>query len=163
MASPKAPIVRPTRAEKRYLIGGRFVGRPPKLFADEKTLRQVIGLGKIMCTTREIAGVLGVSHDTLMEFFNDCPEARAAYENAKEVGKMSLRRAQIEGALKGNPTLLIWAGKQYLGQTDRAEVTGTLSLEQLILGAEAIVRGPALPYDDEELSEGAARGPMPSP
>ena len=34
-------------------------------------------------------------------------------------GKTSLRRHQFELAKKGNATMLIWLGKQYLGQTDR--------------------------------------------
>ena len=36
--------------------------------------------------------------------------------------KTSLRRAQFELAMKGNPTMLIWLGKQYLGQKERTEV-----------------------------------------
>lgn len=35
-------------------------------------------------------------------------------------GKISLRRAQFAQALKGNTTMLIWLGKQYLGQGDVA-------------------------------------------
>lgn len=34
-------------------------------------------------------------------------------------GKTSLRRLQFELARKGNATMLIWLGKQYLGQTDK--------------------------------------------
>ena len=33
--------------------------------------------------------------------------------------RQSLRRAQIKSALSGNATMLIWLGKQYLGQSDR--------------------------------------------
>lgn len=36
--------------------------------------------------------------------------------------KTSLRRAQFELAMKGNPTMLIWLGKQYLGQNEHTEV-----------------------------------------
>lgn len=36
--------------------------------------------------------------------------------------KTSLRRAQFELAMKGNPTMLIWLGKQYLGQNELTEV-----------------------------------------
>ena len=35
-------------------------------------------------------------------------------------GKTSLRRAQWLSAQKGNPTMLIWLGKQYLGQRDKS-------------------------------------------
>ena len=45
---------------------------------------------------------------------------------AKEVGKASLRSAQFKAALAGNATMLIWMGKQLLGQRDKLdhEVTG---------------------------------------
>jgi hypothetical protein len=36
----------------------------------------------------------------------------------REDVKMSLRRAQLQLALNGNPTMLIWLGKQLLGQQD---------------------------------------------
>lgn len=35
---------------------------------------------------------------------------------------MSLRRAQMKLAESGNATMLIWCGKQYLGQTDKVEI-----------------------------------------
>ena len=37
-------------------------------------------------------------------------------------GKISLRRYQFRQAEKGNASLLIWLGKQYLGQTDKQEI-----------------------------------------
>jgi hypothetical protein len=40
------------------------VGRPPKLQADEETLRKLENLGKIRCTTKEAAAVLDVSEPT---------------------------------------------------------------------------------------------------
>jgi len=36
--------------------------------------------------------------------------------------QMSLRRKQIEVALKGNVSMLIWLGKQMLGQMDKQEL-----------------------------------------
>jgi hypothetical protein len=36
----------------------------------------------------------------------------------REALKQSLRRAQLTVALNGNPTMLIWLGKQYLGQSE---------------------------------------------
>ena len=35
--------------------------------------------------------------------------------------KAAIKRVQIEQALKGNTTMLIWLGKQYLGQTEKIE------------------------------------------
>jgi hypothetical protein len=36
--------------------------------------------------------------------------------------KMKLRRRQIRAAMDGNITMLIWLGKQYLGQREQAYV-----------------------------------------
>jgi hypothetical protein len=41
-----------------------------------------------------------------------------------EGGKMSLRRHQWRALEEGNTTMLVWLGKQYLGQREKNEVTG---------------------------------------
>jgi hypothetical protein len=78
------------------------------------------------CTTKAVARAIGVSHDTIRrrckrdmrldfhEFFRRC---RARGDNL-------LRAKQYEIALKGNVTMLIWLGKQRLGQSDRTELSG---------------------------------------
>lgn len=35
--------------------------------------------------------------------------------------RIAIKRAQIEKALKGDNTMLIWCGKQYLGQVDKID------------------------------------------
>ena len=40
------------------------------------------------------------------------------FKDKKGVGKVSLRRSQYQLALKGNASMLIWLGKQYLGQRE---------------------------------------------
>ena len=40
----------------------------------------------------------------------------------RQIGKASLRRRQHQAAMDGNPALLIWLGKQRLGQTDKQEI-----------------------------------------
>jgi len=48
------------------------------------------------------------------------------YRDLKMAGmKMNLARKQYEVALKGNIAMLIWLGKQYLGQSDHAQVNLT--------------------------------------
>lgn len=70
-------------------------------------------LAKIQCTQAEIASVVGVSVDTLV----NRPEFSEIYKNGKECGKSSLRRIQFNLA-QNNPAMAIWLGKQYLGQRD---------------------------------------------
>jgi hypothetical protein len=73
----------------------------------------VLKLAKLGCTTEEVGEFLGVSHDTISRRF------------AKEMSlgladrKISLRRLQWKSANTGNVQMLIWLGKQYLGQSDK--------------------------------------------
>jgi hypothetical protein len=47
------------------------------------------------------------------------------FEQSRCVGKAALRRRQFQSAMDGNPTMLIWLGKNWLGQTDKQEVAHT--------------------------------------
>ena len=90
-------------------------GRPKK----EVDLGLAERLAQIMCTQEEIASVLKVSVDTLSR----TPGFADVYKSGRESGKASLRRLQWKHA-QNNPAMAIWLGKQYLGQTDRAEEVG---------------------------------------
>jgi hypothetical protein len=65
----------------------------------------------------EIASVVGCSVDTLEKRFSDL------IKKGRESGKASLRRQQWALAQKGDKTMLIWLGKQYLGQRDQEPQT----------------------------------------
>lgn len=87
------------------------MARPPKP-VDENLLRK---LAAIHCNQDEMASVLGVSVDTLHRRFAD------QIKEARDEGKMSLRRKMWEMALNGNVTLLVWLSKNELGYTDKVE------------------------------------------
>jgi hypothetical protein len=65
--------------------------------------------------------VLRVSEDTVKRWCERTYELGFAdsYKKFSAKGKTSLPRQQFELAKKGNATMLIWLGKQYLGQTDK--------------------------------------------
>jgi hypothetical protein len=72
-----------------------------------------------------IAEALGVCADTI---YRDCEATHkmtfAAYKQQKRaVGLDNLRVKQYQVAMSGDKALLIWLGKQYLGQSDRNDVT----------------------------------------
>lgn len=100
------------------------IGRPRVLHLNETTLKTLEGLGRISCTHKEVAGVLRVSERTLDAFYAEHPIAKSTFEEAREQGKMSVRRKQLALALAGDKTMLIWLGKQLLDQKDRSELTG---------------------------------------
>lgn len=98
-------------------------GRPYKLVADAQTIKVVKGLAKIQATSKEIAAVLEVTEPTWIRFKQENPAVQEAWEQGIGYGQMSIRRHQISLAEKGNATMLIWLGKQYLGQSDRQQLT----------------------------------------
>jgi hypothetical protein len=101
----------------------KHAGGRPRLQFD---LRQVEALARIGCTDDDMAAVLGVSVDTIQRRKRSCAEFRGVIEKGRASLRNSLRRLQVKKALEGNTTMLIWLGKQLLGQSDRqrAEFTG---------------------------------------
>jgi hypothetical protein len=89
------------------------MARPRKKLDGEK-IKQLAGLG--LCYA-EIAAVLECSHDLLERRYRDVIATGHSKRNA------SLRRKQYEVAINGNPTMLIWLGKQFLDQKDKVENT----------------------------------------
>lgn len=74
---------------------------------------QIEQLAMIQCTMGEIAAVMSCSVDTLDRRYAE------VIKQGRQKGAMSLRRMQYERARSGNTAMLIWLGKQYLGQTEK--------------------------------------------
>lgn len=102
-----------------------MAGRKPKLIRDERTLTAISAGARMMHTISEIAATLGVRRQSLQTFMDKWPVALDAFEIARASGKAGIRTAQMRAALKGNPTMLIWLGKQELDQKDVARVEQT--------------------------------------
>ena len=98
----------------------------PKIEIDFDMVKKLCA---IQCTGQEIADVLDVSYDTLERRVKEVYRISFADYIKKHSanGKMSLRRKQHEVAMSGNTTMLVWLGKQYLGQTDKQAVDNTSS------------------------------------
>lgn len=86
----------------------------PKAVIDPEQVEKLAAIG---CKTKEIAAWFGVTDDTIRNRFS------AEIEKGRANLKMSLRRKQIEVALKGNVSMLIWLGKILLEQVERREIT----------------------------------------
>lgn len=87
-------------------------------------LAKIEAFCQIHATDEEIAAHFGCSRKTI-ERLKKKPAYAAAFEKGRADGKISLRRAQYQEALKGSPSMLIWLGKQLLGQKERFEHTGS--------------------------------------
>lgn len=95
------------------------MGRPPKINAIPKDTFE--RLCAIQCTLEEICAVLDISASTLEAWCKKTYNGQTFYkvfQSKRGCGKASLRRSQFEAAERGNPTMLVWLGKNYLGQSD---------------------------------------------
>jgi hypothetical protein len=89
----------------------------------------VEGMASVGATDREIGAFVGCDGDTIGRRFAEVlAKARSGLQTR-------LRQAQLKLALKGNATMLIWLGKQMLGQKEPQqshEVTGAAALTVVI-------------------------------
>lgn len=97
------------------------VGRPKK----EINQRQFEQLCKIQCTRSEIAAFFDCDEETISRWCKATyGENFVAVLNKKaENGKTALRHIQFNMAEAGSERMAIWLGKQWLGQTDKQDVT----------------------------------------
>jgi len=89
------------------------VGRPKKYNLDTNKVEELAGYG---CTDTEMASFFDISRTTLERNYGQF------ITKGRDKGKTRLRKLQWKSAEKGNVVMLIWLGKQVLGQTDRKEV-----------------------------------------
>lgn len=103
-------------------------GRPAFELSDQDFDR-LISMVRIQCTQDEICGIFGVTDKTLNNALKKRGEPGFSdlYKKHSDEGKASLRREQWKAAQSGNPTMLVWLGKQMLGQRDKHEVDNTSS------------------------------------
>lgn len=102
----------------------------PRIEIDKAEFEKLCSL---QCTKEEIAGFFSCSEDTIERWCNREYKACFAvvFGQKRGIGKMSLRRAQFRMA-ETNPTMAIWLGKQYLGQTEKQEVAVSVSDDESI-------------------------------
>jgi len=96
------------------------MGRPRKEFDPE----QFEKLCSIQCTIEEICAYFDMDHETLNERIKEEYNGKTfstIFATKRKTGHVSLRRSQFQKALEGDNTMLVWLGKNYLGQRDKFE------------------------------------------
>lgn len=95
------------------------MGRPIKQISRQ----QFEALCQIQCTQEEICSVLDVDHKTLDKWCRRTYNSNFSqiFKVKRQNGHASLRKSQWDSAKGGNVTMQIWLGKQYLGQSDKAQ------------------------------------------
>jgi hypothetical protein len=99
---------RKQRKTATILVEGVVVGRDKKVVPPKDVER----LAQMGCKDSEIAEWFGVDENTLRYNFS------VELLKGKLALSQSLRQAQIRLAMSGNATMLIWLGKNILGQSD---------------------------------------------
>ena len=84
----------------------------PKLEIDANEVYKLAQLG---CPNTEIAAWFGCDQETISRRFRD------ELDKGRSNLRMSLRKWQIEAAKRGNVAMMIWLGKQMLGQSEKVD------------------------------------------
>ena len=94
-------------------------GRPKKEI-DQKHFEKLCGL---QCTLEEMCCYFDCNTDTIEKWCKNTYKMNFSevFSLKRGGGKISLRRKQFEVAMDGNPTMLIWLGRNMLGQTDKPD------------------------------------------
>jgi len=83
---------------------------------------QVEALASYGCTNTEIASFFECNETTIRKRFSE------NLTKGRDGGKIRLRKKQFQVAMAGNVSMLIWLGKQTLGQKDQQEIEGDISI-----------------------------------
>jgi hypothetical protein len=125
MPKQRRAKVDPIRAARRRVVVRENAADDDELKYDFP-LDDVEDLAAIGSTFEEIAMWFGVDYGNVSASYARDPEFRDAVDRGAANIRVSIRRRQIQGALEGNASLLIWLGKTMLGQQDagRADPAG---------------------------------------
>lgn len=139
-------------------------------------LDSVEAMAKLMMSQTEMGSVLGIGTSGVNKFLDTWPEFAEAVDRGYADTRKALRRTQLDLALSGHASMLMWLGKQYLGQADKHEqhtktevsITvqramdelrniprGQLLAAQALLSAPVVEQGPAANLENQSVeSEG---------
>lgn len=92
-----------------------MAGRPKKEFT-EAQIEQIKALARCHCPDSEIAAFMHVGENTIKRHFGPL------IKEERESGRASIRAKQFKLAMAGDKTMLVWLGKQLLGQKDKNEI-----------------------------------------
>ena len=98
------------------------MARPKKYDIEPEQVEKLAGYG---CTNIEIASFFGCDESLIRKSYSEY------LTKGRDKGKIRLRQLQWNSASAGNVAMLIWLGKQLLGQTDKAEIEWEHNIEEV--------------------------------
>ena len=106
-------------AQEAPYLGGVSLSPTVKMEFD---LDQIEYMARQHCSFKEIAQFYRCSEATIQLRYKEDADFRAAMDKGRFHTVEIIRRKQIESATDGNTQMLMWLGKQMLGQTEKADV-----------------------------------------
>lgn len=104
--------------------GSKNPGGRPKKYSIPVKAETIEGkieeMASYSLSQEEIASILGYERQVFYD--NQC--YLAAFKRGEKHCNASLKRRQYLEAMNGNTTMLVWLGKQRLGQKDKSEIGG---------------------------------------
>ena len=107
-SQPKTPYTVKNIKYGEKTVRGRVIGRDKIVVPEE----QVLELAKLHSTNQEMADFFGAKLQTFVDNFRDI------ITKGRLVTKQRLRKAQLDLAMNGDRTMLIWLGRNILSQSD---------------------------------------------
>ena len=98
------------------------MARPKKHNLDTEKVEQLAGFG---CTNTEIASFFGCDESLIRKSYSEY------LSKGRDKGKIRLRQLQWRAAERGNVSMMIWLGKQVLGQVDKQEVEHIRPIDEI--------------------------------
>ena len=92
------------------------MARPKKYNIDTKQVEKLASFG---CSNTEIASFFGCDESLIRKSYSEF------LTKGRDKGKIRLRQLLWKSAERGNVAMQIWLSKQYLGMTDKQEITTT--------------------------------------
>ncbi len=116
------------------MAGGR-----PTIELDKKQFEALCGF---QCTLAEIASHFDVTEKTVIAWCKRTYKDTfySVFEQKRGKGKVSLRRRQYQKAMDGDTAMLIFLGKNWLGQADRPELLGADTEAEAKQGHETLMK-----------------------
>ena len=126
------------------------VGRP-RVEINQKAFENLCAL---QCTLDEIASFFNCSGDTIERWCIRTYKLKFAevFRIKRQAGKISLRRSQFRLAEK-YPQMAIFLGKNYLDQTDHAEITISDITDEQRIEVESFLNDDGTNEDIDEITE----------
>ena len=83
---------------------------------------EIYEISKTHCSFMDMAKYFNVSEGTINNRYKEDTEFKIAVDKGRFEAIKGRRRRQIETAMDGNTQMLVWLGKQLLGQTEKVDV-----------------------------------------